>query len=253
MPLNHYGLIGFPLSHSFSKGYFTEKFDREEINADYTHFELEDLDQLHHLISTHQLNGFNVTIPFKERIVSKLDWVSPLAKKIGAVNCVHVVNHKLHGYNTDVIGFEQSLLSFYKLNGPALVFGTGGASKAVGFVLQKLNIPFQLVSRNEILNGITYAELTQKILESHTLLINATPVGTYPDVESCLPITYKWIHETHFVYDLVYNPEKSKFLRFCEAEGASIKNGHEMLVLQAEQSYSIYSKKEFNPSIHLID
>ena len=238
--MKHFGLIGNPLSHSFSRDYFTQKFEQESTQASYTNFQLEELDNLHELIQMHQLSGFNVTIPYKEKIIPLLDWVSPLAYDIGAVNCVHIKDRKLLGYNTDIIGFEQSLSSFYEDKGPALVFGSGGASKAICYVLKKLLIPYLVVSRNEILNGITYADLSRKIIEAHPLLINTTPVGTYPDVEACLPITYKWINPEHYVFDLVYNPDKTKFLMFCEAEGAKIKNGYEMLEIQAEESYKIY-------------
>lgn len=238
--MRHFGLIGNPLSHSFSKDYFNQKFEDEGIEATYSNFALEDLDQLRELVESHSLAGFNVTIPYKEKILSKLDWIHPTAKQIGAVNCVHVQHGRYLGYNTDIIGFEQSLKLFYSGHGPALVFGNGGASKAVTFVLNLLNIAYLVVSRNEILNGITYADLNRTILESHPLLINTTPVGTYPNIDACLPITYKWLNSQHFVYDLVYNPAKSKFLHFCEAEGASIKNGYEMLVIQAEESYKIY-------------
>lgn len=238
--MKHFGLIGNPLSHSFSKAYFTRKFEQEGIDATYENFQLQDLSNLHDLIQMYHLSGFNVTIPFKEKILPLLDWVSPQALEIGAVNCVHVVVQKLHGYNTDILGFEKSLRTFYEGGGPALVFGSGGASKAICYVLEKLHIPYLIVSRNEILNGITYADLNRKLIEAHPLLINTTPVGTYPDVEDCLPITYKWINAGHYVFDLVYNPDKTKFLHFCEEEGAKIKNGYEMLDIQAEESYKIY-------------
>lgn len=238
--MKHFGLIGNPLSHSFSKAYFTRKFEQEGIDATYENFQLQDLSNLHDLVQMHHLSGFNVTIPFKEKILPLLDWISPQALEIGAVNCVHVVVQKLHGYNTDILGFEKSLRTFYEGEGPALVFGSGGASKAICYVLEKLHIPYLVVSRNEILNGITYADLNRKLIEAHPLLINTTPVGTYPDVEACLPITYKCINDKHFVFDLVYNPGKTKFLHFCEEEGAKIKNGYEMLEIQAEESYKIY-------------
>jgi shikimate dehydrogenase len=238
--LKHFGLIGHTLTHSFSQAYFTQKFEKEGIEATYSNFPLADLDELVGVLRDNNLSGFNVTIPFKEKILSKLDWISPEAKTIGAVNCVRVDKGKLYGYNTDFIGFEQSLHEFYAGHGPALVFGNGGASKAIIFVLKQRGIPYQIVSRNEILDGITYADLNRECLESHPLLINTTPVGSYPDVEAYLPLTYKYVNSTHFAYDLVYNPPKTKFLEFCEAEGANIKNGHDMLVIQAEESFKLW-------------
>lgn len=215
-------------------------FEKEGIEATYSNFPLADLDELVDVLRDNNLSGFNVTIPYKEKILSKLDWISPEAKTIGAVNCVRVDKGKLYGYNTDVIGFEQSLHEFYAGHGPALVFGNGGASKAIIFVLKQRGIPYQIVSRNEILDGITYADLNRECLESHPLLINTTPVGSYPDVEAYLPLTYKYVNSTHFAYDLVYNPPKTKFLEFCEAEGANTKNGHDMLVIQAEESFKLW-------------
>lgn len=247
--MNHYGLIGFPLSHSFSKEFFTTKFLNEGIEAIYENYEITNLHELKSLIKTENLKGFNVTIPYKEHILKQLDWISEDAQRVKAVNCVRVHEGKLFGYNTDIIGFEKSLLSFYKSQKPALIFGTGGASKAVAYVLNNLQIPYKIVSRNEILNGIAYSELTQSIVEQHSLLVNTTPLGTFPDVESILPITYKWINENHFAFDLVYNPTKTKFLAYCEAEGAQIKNGYEMLILQAEASYKIFNASEFSPDI----
>lgn len=238
--MKHFGLIGHTLTHSFSQAYFTQKFEKEGIEATYSNFPLADLDELVDVLRDNNLSGFNVTIPYKEKILSKLDWISPEAKTIGAVNCVRVDKGKLHGYNTDVIGFEQSLHEFYAGHGPALVFGNGGASKAIIFVLKQRGIPYQIVSRNEILDGITYADLNRECLESHPLLINTTPVGSYPNVEAYLPLTYKYVNSTHFAFDLVYNPPKTKFLEFCEAEGANIKNGHDMLVIQAEESFKLW-------------
>jgi shikimate dehydrogenase len=241
--LKKYGLIGFPLTHSFSAPYFKQKFEDEQIDASYQNYSIRHIDELPELIKTEKLDGFNVTIPYKEKVIDYLDEISLKAQEVGAVNCVRVINGKLIGFNTDIIGFENSLLNFIPNPVKALVFGTGGASKAICYVLQKNNFEFQLVSRNETLNSITYSELTQDILESHHLIVNTTPVGTFPDIDHCIHIPYKWINQHHYIYDLIYNPAKTKFLSFCEAEGAHIKNGLEMLQIQAEESFKIFTNE----------
>jgi len=235
--MNTFGLIGYPLEHSFSAEWFRKKFEREGIAAKYRNFPLQDLDEFGLLLEREHPLGLNVTHPHKERILSLLNEVDVEAAAIGAVNCIRIRNGKTTGYNTDVIGFERSLLPLQADPVPALVFGTGGASLAITRVLKKHGFPFRLVSRNEIRDGLTYDELTRAVIEAHPLLINTTPVGTWPDTEKTLPITYKWINPGHLCYDLVYNPEKSLFLRYAEAEGARIKNGLEMLEIQAEESW----------------
>jgi shikimate dehydrogenase len=244
--LKKYGLIGFPLTHSFSASYFKQKFEDEQIDASYTNYPIRHLDELLELIRIEKLDGFNVTIPYKEKIIPYLDQISFVAQEVGAVNCVRVINGKLIGFNTDITGFETSLLNFIPNPVKTLVFGTGGASKAICFVLQKNGFEVQLVSRNETLHSITYNELTQDILDSHHLIVNTTPVGTFPDVDQCIHIPYKWINQQHYIYDLIYNPAKTKFLRFCEAEGAHIKNGLEMLEIQAEESFKIFSNENLS-------
>lgn len=238
----HYGLVGYPLSHSFSEAYFNQKFAAQGIPASYRNFELHDLDALREIVAYYKLDGFNVTIPFKEKIIPLLDELDEEAARVGAVNCVVVNNGRLKGYNTDITGFERSLLSFIpSTNMKALVFGSGGASRAVCYVFQKLNMPYQLVTRNELLNSITYADLNQTIFDQYHLLINTTPVGMFPDVNEKLPIPYLMLHHDHYAFDLVYNPEKTAFLAACENQGAHIKNGHDMLVIQAEESYRIFT------------
>jgi shikimate dehydrogenase len=239
--LKHYGLIGYPLSHSFSETYFHEKFEREQILATYQNFAIPTLDELHNLVVTHSLNGFNVTIPHKQKIIPLLDSIDPIAAQIGAVNCVCVCNGKLVGFNTDYIGFEESLLPLVKLPIKAMVFGTGGASQAITYVLQKHQIPFLRVSRNEIEHGITYADLNEQYLNDYHLLINCTPVGMYPMMDEVLPIPYQWINAFHVAYDLIYNPAKTPFLQFCEAKGATIQNGLHMLEIQAEEAYKLFT------------
>lgn len=236
-----YGLIGFPLDHSFSEAYFKEKFEREHIKAQYLNFPLHDLDDFPDFLRHTQPDGLNVTIPYKERIIRHLQKLDPLAEEVGAVNCIQIRNGQLKGFNTDVLGFEQTLLPLCEHPVPALVFGTGGASKAVCYVLEKHQFPYRMVSRNEILNGYTYDELTRAVIEAHPLLINTTPVGTFPDNEACLPLAYKWVNAGHIAYDLIYNPERTRFLTYCEAEGARIQNGRRMLEIQAEASYRIFT------------
>lgn len=235
--MNTFGLIGYPLEHSFSAEWFRKKFEQEGIAAAYRNFPLPDLDKFNLLLEQENPLGLNVTHPHKERIIALLDEVNEDAKSIGAVNCIRIRNGKTTGYNTDVIGFERTLLPLQPNPVPALVFGTGGASLAIAWVLRKHGFPFRLVSRNEIQDGLTYDELTRAVIEAHPLLINTTPVGTWPDTERRLPITYKWINPGHLCYDLIYNPEKSLFLRCAQAEGARIKNGLEMLEIQAEESW----------------
>ncbi len=240
--MKHFGLIGCPLSHSFSERYFAEKFYTSSIDATYRNFELYDLDALADIIQLHHLDGFNVTIPYKEKVIPYLNELDEAAKEIGAVNCVKVQQEKLIGYNTDIIGFEKSLRGFIdSLEIKALVFGSGGASKAIRYVLNKMQIPFLMVSRNDILDSITYADLTEAILSEYTLLVNTTPVGMFPDVLKKIPLPYHLINESHYAFDLIYNPEKTAFLKRCEEQGAQIRNGFEMLTIQADESYRIFT------------
>jgi shikimate dehydrogenase len=240
--MQHYGLIGYPLSHSFSEAYFTSRFASEGIDADYKNIELHDLEALQELITLYQLDGFNVTIPYKEKIRKYLHEIDAEATQIGAVNCVKVSDGKCYGYNTDHIGFEKSLHKWliHDKQMKALVFGTGGASLAVAYVLRKKQIPYVVVSRNEVKDGITYGDLNEAVLNEHHLLINTTPMGMYPDNQARLPIPYHLIGQSHFAYDLIYNPEKTSFLLACEQQGASIKNGYDMLIEQAEASFNIF-------------
>lgn len=243
--MKHYGLIGYPLSHSYSEKYFSEKFKQLHIDADYKNFEIESLDDLKTIVKENNLSGFNVTIPYKEKIIPLLDKVTEDAKEVGAVNCVHVFQNKWIGYNTDILGFQESLLNFIpNTNMKALIFGTGGAAKAVSYVLEKLNIPFLLVSRNEIQDAITYADINETLLNEHKLLINTTPVGMYPDTHNFLPIPFHLFSKKHFAYDVIYNPEQTLFLKACESAGGQIKNGLQMLHLQAEAAYTIFNQNE---------
>lgn len=237
-----YGLIGKRLDYSFSKNYFTRKFEKENIHCSYQNIELANLETLKEQIKTAAICGFNVTIPFKEKIIPLLHSIAPTAEAIGAVNCVEITNNNQWiGHNTDVIGFEKSLLNLIKLARPnALIFGTGGASKAVQFVLDHLKIKYQVVSRNDYLETIQYQDINEDILSEHKLLINTTPVGTFPNINHCIDIPFEYIGKQHFCMDLIYNPEKTKFLTHAQDKGAQIKNGREMLEIQAEESWKIW-------------
>jgi len=244
-----FGLIGFPLSHSFSRRFFTEKFSNEGIDAAYLNFELENIGELNHLINAHpDLEGFNVTIPYKEQIISYLDQIDDAAAKIKAVNTVKICRSgrqaSLHGYNTDIHGFQQSIKPLLKqYHHKALVLGTGGASKAVIQALENLGIDAILVSRNPEEKGeISYNDLDKDVMESFKIIINTTPIGTYPNIEGCPAIPFEWITSRHLVYDLVYNPEVTEFLRQGKERGATIKNGLEMLHLQALAAWEIWNR-----------
>ena len=242
--MKKYGLIGYPLSHSFSKKYFTDKFILESIkDVVYDIYPLENINELPDLLTSEpSLCGLNVTIPYKEQVISFLDEMSPVVKKIGACNCIKIEHGKLIGHNTDVLGFERSLLKKLKpTHSAALVLGTGGASKAVQYVLDKQGISFLQVSRSKSPNTISYGELDKEIISNHLLIINTTPLGMYPNTESAPPIPYEWIGDSHYLFDLVYNPVKTMFLKKGEQQGAEIENGSDMLVDQAEGSWAIWN------------
>lgn len=243
-----YGLIGNPLGHSFSKKFFTEKFEKEKINAVYKNFELKNLDQLNNVLDENsEIKGFNVTIPYKEQIISKLDNLDSTAKKIGAVNTVRVsLDPKqkkiLTGYNTDIIGFTESIRPFIKpYHRRALILGTGGASKAIAAGLNDLGISYQFVSRSRGENRITYSDLNESIIAAHTVIVNTTPLGMWPDTETCPDLPYMAITAKHVCFDAVYNPFPTLFLRLCEERGARIIGGLEMLHLQALASWKIWN------------
>ena len=242
--MRHFGLIGYPLSHSFSQGYFKDKFERENIlNAEYANYPIADMSEFAALWSMDEsLEGLNVTIPYKKDVIPYLQFPSSVVKSIHACNCIRKFNGALYGYNTDVIGFEQSLLPFLKPHHThALLLGTGGASAAVAWVLQKLNITFQIVSRAIDAGKISYDQLTPALLASHTLIINTSPLGMYPNVNEAPAIPYETIGAQHHLYDLVYNPSETLFLQKGAAQGASIQNGLAMLHIQAEKSWEIWN------------
>lgn len=243
--MTKYGLIGYPLSHSFSKKYFTEKFERESIqDHEYDLFPIDKIAQLPLLLQTEtDLKGLNVTIPYKERVIPFLDDLTEVVKEIQACNCIRILNGKLIGYNTDVIGFEKTLerkLSNHHQR--ALVLGTGGAAKAVHYVLSKKGIEYLEVSRTKVDGSITYQEIGEQVISSHTLIINTTPLGMYPNIEEAPNLPYHLLSDQHYLYDLVYNPTKTKFLLEGESRGAVIENGADMLIIQAEASWDIWNQ-----------
>lgn len=253
--MDTYGLIGFPLKHSFSSIFFTDKFRKENIDAEYLNFEIEDILDIRRIILFNQhLKGLNVTIPYKESVLPFLNNISPEAEKIGAVNVINVLRkpgdmyfYELTGYNTDYIGFKNSLTPLLKqeVDYKALILGTGGASKAVSQVLTDIGIEWCTVSRNsskkDKSKAISYNELSTDIMVTHKLIINATPVGTFPEVDSCPDIPYNKLTKDHILYDLVYNPEETLFMRKGKEMGATTKNGLEMLKLQALAAWEIWN------------
>jgi len=239
-----YGLLGKTLKHSFSKAYFAEKFAALNItDCHYENFELASINELPQLLANNpSIRGLNVTIPYKEEVISFLHEKNEVVKEINACNCVNIVDGKLIGYNTDVIGFQQSLQPYLKPHHTkALILGTGGAAKAVQYTLKKLGIGYQVVSRSKKDFTITYNQLDESILESHTLIINTSPLGMYPKMDEAPPIPYQYITPQHLLFDLVYNPEKTLFLKKGEKQGAQVANGKEMLLLQAEESWRIWN------------
>lgn len=243
-----YGLIGYPLGHSFSKKYFTEKFAREGIaGARFELFPLPDIAGLPALIAAHpDLRGLSVTIPHKESVVPYLDELDETARAVGAVNCIRIENGRLRGFNTDVTGFGQSLDTtdggrWTAGDKAALILGTGGASKAVAYALKKRGIPFRFVSRNTAgENRISYDDFHHLAPDSYFLVVNTTPLGTYPDVNTCPDVPFGQLTSKHLVYDLVYNPPETLLLQRAGARGCSVKNGLEMLQLQAEAAWKIW-------------
>ena len=241
-----FGLIGYPLSHSFSKKYFTEKFMENKIsNCRYELFPISSIALLKNIIDDHPtLCGLNVTIPYKESVFPFLDKVSVQVQEIGACNCIRIRNGILEGFNTDVIGFERMLLPFIQPHHQrALILGTGGAAKAVAWVLNKIGINFLYVSREADNQKISYQEVDSHIMRDYSIVINTTPLGMSPSLEACPDIPYSDATAQHLFVDLIYNPSKTKFLGLAEKQGASIVNGLEMLIIQAEESWKIWNEK----------
>ena len=239
-----FALVGRNISYSFSRRYFAEKFAQEKIiDCEYINFNIPTIEALPALIcATPTLVGMNVTIPYKEAVLPLLDQQSEELVAIKACNTIKIGSSgQLKGYNTDYIGFRDSLVPYLKPHhNRALILGTGGASKAVAFALSQLGIPYQLVSREASSVALSYHELTKEVIQSHFLIVNTTPLGTSPKIEEFPPIPYQWITREHLLYDLIYNPEKTTFLAKGEAQGATIINGYSMLVLQAEAAWEIW-------------
>ena len=245
--MKQYGLIGFPLSHSFSKKYFDNKFKKEQIkNASFSLYEMEDISNLPKLLESNKgIKGICITIPHKKNVISFLHWQDNAVQQIGACNCIRVEDGKLYGYNTDILGFK---LSFEKHLLPhhtkALILGTGGASAGIEYVLKKLNITYLIVSRTNTIDAksITYDQLTPTLLAEYKIVINCTPLGTFPNIDSCPTLQYQSVTSEHYFYDLVYNPAETKFLTLAKERGAIIQNGYEMLILQAEENWKIWNE-----------
>ena len=245
--MKKYGLIGYPLGHSFSMGYFNEKFKNEAINAVYENFEIPDIQDITTVIGSNpDLAGFNVTIPYKEKVMDYLDYIAPEAAEIGAVNVVKVTHNGeravLKGFNSDVVGFVNSIKPLFRpLHKKALVLGTGGASKAVEYGLRKLGLETIKVSRNEKDNTITYGQVTPELLCEYKVIVNCTPCGMAPHFDECPNLPYDSIDDSFLLYDLIYNPEETLFLRKGKEKDATVKNGLEMLLLQAEEGWNIWN------------
>ena len=246
--MKKYGIIGYPLGHSFSPGYFNEKFQNEGIDAVYEKYELPVITDIQAIIDyTQGLCGFNVTIPYKEKVMSYLDNVSPEARAIGAVNVVKVTEKDgkkhLEGYNSDLIGFTRSIQPLLEAHHKkALVLGTGGASKAITYGLHQLGIETVLVSRHQKDGTIQYGQINKEIMEEYTIIVNCTPCGMAPHFDECPAIPYCHITPKHLLFDLIYNPDETLFLKNGREQGAVTKNGLEMLLLQAEGAWEIWNK-----------
>ena len=242
--MNRFGLLGKNISYSFSQGYFTQKFkDLGLTNHSYENFDIQNIGELKNVLAQDNLKGLNVTIPYKQDVIPYLDKLDAKAEKIGAVNTIQFTKNGLKGFNTDAYGFQKSLEPFLKPHHRnALILGTGGASKAVRFVLDELGIANTYVSRGKKQGQYTYEELDENIIAENTLIINCTPLGTFPNVEAKPQIPYQYIGAKHLLYDLIYNPEKTAFLTLGEANGATICNGLKMLEQQAEKAWEIWNQ-----------
>lgn len=248
--MDKYGLIGYPLGHSFSKSYFNEKFENEKIDAEYINFEIPTLDSLPEILASNpELKGLNVTIPYKEKVISYLDSISPEARAIGAVNVIRV-DHKgnntfLKGFNSDVIGFTKSIEPLLeRFHKKALILGTGGASKAINFGLKSLGLETVFVSRFERPGTIQYSQITPDVIQEYNVIVNCTPCGMYPHIDECPQLPYDAITSKNLLYDLLYNPDETLFMKKGALHGATVKNGLEMLLLQAFASWEFWHNKE---------
>ena len=248
--MDKYGLIGYPLGHSFSISYFNQKFADEGINASYENFEIPSIDDLPEIIDRYpNLRGLNVTNPYKEKVIPFLDSISPEARAIGAVNVIRVTHQKnktlLKGYNSDVIGFTQSIEPMIdpKWHKKALILGTGGASKAINYGLKSLGIEPVFVSRYERPDTIQYQSITPDVVREYNVIVNCTPLGMYPNTDECPNLPYEAMDQHTILYDLIYNPDQTLFMRNGAKYGAEVKNGLEMLLLQAFASWEFWNER----------
>lgn len=243
-----FGLLGYPLGHSFSRAYHTERFTRMGIDAVYDNYELTDISRLPDLVaSTPALEGLNVTIPYKEAVLPYLDELDATAQHIGAVNVIRIIrngrNVRMVGYNSDYIGFARSIAPMMQIqHKQALVLGTGGASKAVAAALRDMGLTVHAVSRHPSAGELSYGNLTPETMRCHTVVVNATPLGMYPDTESCPEIPYNELSEKHLCYDVIYNPEETLFMRRAAQQGAIVSNGMQMLYGQADAAWEIWNR-----------
>ena len=243
--MDRYGIIGFPLGHSFSRAFFTEKFQKEHIDAEYVNFEIPSAHLLPEIVrSNPHLRGLNVTLPYKEAVIPMLDSMSDEAREIGAVNVIQVREGRLKGFNSDIIGFMGSLRPLLKpWHQHALVLGTGGASRSIRVGLERLGLDWTYVSRTAAEGRLTYSALTPEVMEHFQVIVNCSPVGMFPKVDACPDIPYHLLSSRHLLYDLVYNPEETLFLKRGAQQGATIKNGLEMLHLQALASWEFWNER----------
>ncbi|WP_378183928.1 shikimate dehydrogenase family protein [Aquimarina sp. SS2-1] len=239
-----YGLLGKNIGYSFSRNYFSDKFKKENLNHQYKNFDLEQISELPSIIQNTEIRGMNVTIPYKEEVIPYLDKLDSVAQEIGAVNVIKFENNgKLTGYNSDYYGFTESLKPL--LNSTikkALILGTGGASKAIAYALSNLSIKYSFVSRNPDVQELAYHDLDEDIMNEFKLIINCTPLGTHPNIENYPNIPYEYLGKYHVLYDLIYNPEETTFMKKGKEKGATISNGLKMLILQAEKSWEIWNQ-----------
>ncbi|MBQ4460979.1 shikimate dehydrogenase [Bacteroidales bacterium KHT7] len=250
--MKKYGLIGNPLGHSFSKGYFNEKFSNENIDAEYVNFEIPTIDDLPAVIAENKnLCGLNVTIPYKEKVISYLDEVTTDARAIGAVNVIRIERNakgepRLIGYNSDIVGFTQSIEPMLENHHKkALILGTGGASKAIFHGLKKLGIEAIFVSRRNMAGTVQYKDITPEVIQEYNVIVNCTPCGMYPHTDECPDLPYEAITEKNLLYDLIYNPDQTLFMRKGAERGAKVKNGLEMLLLQAFDSWRFWNSTRY--------
>ncbi|MBP3243603.1 MAG: shikimate dehydrogenase [Bacteroidaceae bacterium] len=250
--MKKYGLIGNPLGHSFSKGYFNEKFSNENIDAEYVNFEIPTIDDLPAVIAENKnLCGLNVTIPYKEKVISYLDEVTTDARAIGAVNVIRIERSakgepRLIGYNSDIVGFTQSIEPMLENHHKkALILGTGGASKAIFHGLKKLGIEAIFVSRRNMAGTVQYKDITPEVIQEYNVIVNCTPCGMYPHTDECPDLPYEAITEKNLLYDLIYNPDQTLFMRKGAERGAKVKNGLEMLLLQAFDSWRFWNSTRY--------